>query len=59
MALFSVELARQNKENKKRQMQYMKERGNLLKARTKIAGILSVFKNKISVRVRGKSVFRA
>lgn len=59
MALFSVELARQNKENKKRQTQYMKERGNLLKARTKIAGILSVFKNKISVRVRGKSIFRA
>lgn len=37
----------------------MNERGNLFKARTKIAGILSVFKNKISVRVRGKSIFRA
>lgn len=59
MALFSVELARQNKENKKWQTRYMNERGNLFKARTKIAGILSVFKNKISVRVRGKSIFRA
>lgn len=58
MALFSVELARQNK-TKKRQMHYMNERRNLFKARTKIAGILSVVKNKISVRVRGKSIFRA
>lgn len=59
MATFSVKLARQNKENKKRQTLHMNERGNLFKASTKIAGVLSVFKNKISVRVRGKSIFRA